>query len=365
MAAEFLDLDDFWVMQKEQKRCDYGGQTVRMRGKLVKLCPHWCFSTLNPYVEAYRSTVSEGGTVVIPVTDIDMSLGEMLMKVFPHILSDHQTEDILLSKFDHLAVSAFTCYDRFHRTCTQTFDVPIIGHLLISDEAQLHNEPKQPMRQQQHMRWNGQLYRMDRIYTLHTSGSTSILKDYGPLVLEAPKFPDAATRELNFSLLPSRGWRFAADRLFHGHTNVQLQGRSWRFFADRLFHGHTHVELQGCGDGGSPYLVSSATSAARRRRRNGGGGGGGVVIDLHRPTRVTHIGIAAARPPAALFPQLIREPAGRAEGGEGEAPAHAGGKWKGGCLRKSQARGGSVYVIGAVSGSVDPAHCLGGVSERR
>ena len=86
-----LDPDYSWSVQKDREPCEYGGQTVRMRGKLVKLYPHWSISTLNPYVQAFRDTVKEGGTMMVQITDIDVCLGDVL-RPFAHILSNHKIE---------------------------------------------------------------------------------------------------------------------------------------------------------------------------------------------------------------------------------------------------------------------------------
>ena len=271
----------------------------------------------NPFLEVFRNVVREGDVTMFPITEVDYVLDD-LHKPFAHVLANHTIEGDLCSKLTADAQSAYARYDRYSLAWIQTFEVAVIGHLIITGDDMLENKQQHRVTQQRHMRWNGQLYSMNRIYTLHTSGKSSVLKDYGPLVLDAPKFPDTTTRELNFALIPFRGWRFSAERLSHGRTNVQLRS----------------------DDGSSPYVSSGCA-----RGGGGGGGGGGVLVDLHRAMLVTHVGIAAARPLAGLFPKVIREaPAGRKAGAEraGGGARRRGRRWR------KKAAGGSVYVIDAV-----------------
>ncbi len=138
------------------------------------------------------------------------------------------------------------------------------------------------------MRWNGKLYDKSFLYTLRADGGSSSLSEYGPLTVRTPSFPDRSIYRLNVRIRDFCK-SFAVGsvfRLLHGRSNIR----------------HTHT-----GETGSA----------------------GILIDLHRPMYVSHIGTMGDAPTVSLFPSV---PAGGRRTGKGKR-----------CRRSG--RGGRVYVV--------------------
>ena len=180
------------------------------------------------------------------------------------------------------------------------------------------------------MRWNGRTYSLDRLYTLRDNGKSQALKDYGPLTLPSPTFPDKYIRALNFKATFSPNWPACTNdsRILHGRTNVLLSATS-------------------------PSQSILTSSPSSYPSRDSSGGRRAVVIDLHRPMLVSHVGVAGARPRAFLFPK--QSPASRRQAGrKAEPPVRGVGGRKQRGSRRKKARGGSVHVVEQVPSSTPP-----------
>jgi hypothetical protein len=173
----------------------------------------------------------------------------------------------------------------------------------------------QPQRQEKVMRWQGRTYSLDRLYTLRDNGKSKALKDYGPLTILEPTFPDKDIRALNFKATFSPSWQNCTrndPQIRHGAPNVSAAA--------------------------SPPLPPAPPYPSRGST----GGRRAVVIDLRRPMLISHIGVAGASPRALPFP---KGPAPRRQAGRKAVPPPAHGGGARGLRRKTRGRGGGVYVI--------------------
>jgi hypothetical protein len=252
----------------------------------------------NPHVKATRSLISEEGLTLFPITEMDQFLRGVITGS-DHMLSHDGVWDYVPSGLEINALSRTSTYDRYFRQFKVAFDVPIIGHLLLSK----HDDGRQPLVRQRFMRWNGKLYDKSFLYTLRADGGSFMLREYGPLDVRIPDFPDRKISRLNVKIrdfcksFPTG----SAFRLHHGRDNIR----------------HT-----------SSYRSTESAEAGRA----------GILIDLHRPMYVSHIGTMGDAPSASLFPKL---PAA-AFGGQGKAGRALARKRK---ACKKRARGDHVYVV--------------------
>jgi len=252
----------------------------------------WRIDSKNPYVKAERSVVQQEGVTLFPVTELDDILRGMSHS--GHTLSKEGSWESFPEKVEGLAISRSITYHHFYRQHTVAYDVPVSGHLIsVKDEA------KQPAIQGSFMRWNGKLYDRNKLYTMHADSGAPVLKEYGPLVISPPTFPDPKISRLNAS------FRDYAKSFAVGH-------------GFRLIHGHSNI--------------------AHRHPSEAVAGSKGLLIDLHRPMCVSHIGTMGGVPHASVFPNMpsSARPAwwGRAKGGD-----------KRRYRKLKKARNGHVYVV--------------------
>ena len=150
--------------RKEREPCRYAGKTARSKGDNMHSWRSDSYSTStanNPYVKAERSLVCEDGLTLFPVTELDQFLRGIITKT-GHVLSRDGVWDSFPSSLEMNAASCKSTYHRYYRQNTIVFDVPIIGHLLLSKDE----DGRQPIVRQSFMRWNGKLYDRNFIYTL-------------------------------------------------------------------------------------------------------------------------------------------------------------------------------------------------------
>jgi hypothetical protein len=236
-----------------------------------------------------RSLVSEDGLTLFPITELDQFLRGVVTRT-GHVLSRDGVWGSFPSRLETIAASCKSTYHRYYRQHTVTFDVPVISHILLSKDE----DGRQPMVRQSFMRWNGKLYDRNFLYTLRADGGSFILREYSPLAVTLPVFPDSKISRLNarirdFSKPFATGSGF---RLIHTRSNIK----------------HT-----------SPYGSAESTEV----------GSAGILIDLRRPMYVSHIGTMGDAPVANLFPGNRSKPSR----GSKRKPC------------KKKARNGRVYVV--------------------
>ena len=186
-------------------------------------------------------------------------------------------------------------YLHYYRQHIVKFDVPIIGHLLMLKDE----EVKHAVSRRNFMRWNGKSYDRKFLYTLRADGNSLSLKEYGPISLPLPSFPDRKISRLNANIRD-------CCKSFSDGTGF------------RLLHGR-----------GNFNTTSTAPPPV---------GPKGILIDLRRPMCISHIGTMGEAPQVSVFP---KEPATAARSARGRAAAATRQKWS----SRKKARNGFVYTV--------------------
>jgi hypothetical protein len=291
---------DSYEARKDRELCKYAGKTARLKGQLMPVWRHskdWHVYAKDAYVHAERPLVVTDGATLFPITAVDQHL-RGVMTHSGHVTSRDEAWDALPESLEENAISQNTNYEHYYRQQITTFDVPIIGHVLLPKEDE---EVKCSVSRRNFMRWNGKSYDRSKLYTLRPDGRSLALKEYGPLSIATPKFADRNISRLNIDVRDCTK-SFAAGAGF------------------RLHHGRNNLSL-------------SSTPPPHAGAR-------GILIDLHRPMCIMHIGTMGEAPQVSVFP---KEPAAAAArgGAKSRAAAARRRKWGG----RKRARNGFVYTV--------------------
>ena len=131
-------MESLYELRKDRDVCKFGGKTARFKGEQMENwngydCRHL---SINPYVRAERSLIIGESANLFPVTKVDDFL-RGFMSHDGHILSRNGAWELFPEQVEALAVHRSSTYHTYYRQRTISFDVPIVGHIILTKEEEV------------------------------------------------------------------------------------------------------------------------------------------------------------------------------------------------------------------------------------